>query len=696
VYTNWPVDAALRGCNDDSVSLDHRDPTHPVRNIIKLMYHLRKTYSVLQDGFNLQSVAKSVHDVFLPGSYGTPTVTGIWSVVRNHLEMLQQPEGGNQSVWLVYHNEDHQVKYNLDCTHNDTAFIAPFPEGTTVKNILAPYEEFELQKGPGKKLFIDKSQEVNGCAQELTLDAWGFKAYVPKKAWIKPPPFLTSFHPGHDARLRSTPELDVELHFSEKIDCDDVTASITISSKTKDGSVPKLDTRNIACQTMPPSKQISAYIASTWRWKARLTGVADGIHTFTLKNTTGTDTIDHLMVRVGQPDNPVVFSQDTTQASHAYIRDSSTGDLTVIHTAAGADSWRYSTNWGSLWSPWLAYAGGNTTITELPWSGTHSQRWSGHHVILQYWSQKAGSIHIQHADATDRSAKQPRRFPHLFTHGTYNMFGYDGGLPTRFTLDAATGVSKFHLSTEWPTEVQLNVWGTNPDGKPDQTFVYGDVDEDKVLDRVLPDSLSPAVLNITDLPPSPHLAYRIEVHENRLRYELVPAGSRIVQIIFFSLLWVLPILTGTLATWIYMGAFYKIKFNKIGNRVGGTMGFFRKNRTREKGFQRLASGDQNDGLKLIVLGALRSKNESSLTTAPVTSKRRCILIATLEYDIEDWGIKIKIGGLGVMAQLMGKALTKQDLIWVVPCVGGIDYPIDQVAPPMRVCFERSPPGSSPC
>lgn len=26
----------------------------------------------------------------------------------------------------------------------------------------------------------------------------------------------------------------------------------------------------------------------------------------------------------------------------------------------------------------------------------------------------------------------------------------------------------------------------------------------------------------------------------------------------------------------------------------------------------------------------------------------------MEYDIEDWAIKVKIGGLGVMAQLMGK------------------------------------------
>jgi alpha-1,3-glucan synthase len=32
----------------------------------------------------------------------------------------------------------------------------------------------------------------------------------------------------------------------------------------------------------------------------------------------------------------------------------------------------------------------------------------------------------------------------------------------------------------------------------------------------------------------------------------------------------------------------------------------------------------------------------------------------------------------------GKNLGHQDLIWVVPCVGGIDYPVDQEAEPMTV------------
>ena len=55
----------------------------------------------------------------------------------------------------------------------------------------------------------------------------------------------------------------------------------------------------------------------------------------------------------------------------------------------------------------------------------------------------------------------------------------------------------------------------------------------------------------------------------------------------------------------------------------------------------------------------RSANNSELSIVPVTvlKDRRTVLIATMEYDIEDWAIKVKIGGLGVMAQLMGKNRT---------------------------------------
>jgi alpha-1,3-glucan synthase len=39
---------------------------------------------------------------------------------------------------------------------------------------------------------------------------------------------------------------------------------------------------------------------------------------------------------------------------------------------------------------------------------------------------------------------------------------------------------------------------------------------------------------------------------------------------------------------------------------------------------------------------------------------------------------------------MGKALVHQNLIWVVPCVGGIDYPSDQPVESMHITILGSP------
>lgn len=50
-YYRMPLDAARHGCQDDTVSFDHRDPSHPVRNIIHHMNQLRDQFPVLQDGF---------------------------------------------------------------------------------------------------------------------------------------------------------------------------------------------------------------------------------------------------------------------------------------------------------------------------------------------------------------------------------------------------------------------------------------------------------------------------------------------------------------------------------------------------------------------------------------------------------------------------------------------------------------------
>jgi alpha-1,3-glucan synthase len=269
---------------------------------------------------------------------------GMWSVVRNQLEAIQQLESGNQSIWLLYQNEDRKITYNFDCSKNESALLSPFPQGTTVKNLLSPYEEIKLENGPDRKLFIDKSQEKNGCLKKLVLDAWGFKAFVPKSAWKPSPPTLTKFIPGYDARLASTPNLDVELHFSAELDCDLVTDSLIINATTHDHTAAKIDASSVHCEkmTQAESPAYGAYVPSSWRWKATMNNIADGIHTLTLnmsssavsdnKNSTGS--VDRLMFRVGGEDNPLVFPQSAHSNPDTYSRDPKSKDLKVTHTAA--------------------------------------------------------------------------------------------------------------------------------------------------------------------------------------------------------------------------------------------------------------------------------------------------------------------------------------------------------------------------
>jgi alpha-1,3-glucan synthase len=131
---------------DDNISLDHRDPSHPIRGLVKLMNEMRQNYPVLNDGYYLQQLSNKTYDIYLPGSNGTPTETGLWSVLRSRFVGVQDFTGigqGNQSVWLVYQNDNQTIDYQFNCTGDD-AFISPFDAGTTVKNLLPPYDEYTL------------------------------------------------------------------------------------------------------------------------------------------------------------------------------------------------------------------------------------------------------------------------------------------------------------------------------------------------------------------------------------------------------------------------------------------------------------------------------------------------------------------------------------------------------------------------
>ena len=705
-YFNFPLDAALYGCDDPNVSLDHRDPSHPVRGVVKRLMELRETYPALNDGFDMYQLSNHTHWIFLPGSNGTGTEVGLWSYVRMSHKGLQDFSSlphGSDLVWLLLGNENQTTSYKFNCSDPNTALLSSFGSGATVKNLFYPYDEYELEAST-KQIEGDDPKLVHGCISELKFPAWGFKAFVPKASWVGPAPIITGFLPGHDYRLEAAANgdtsVDIKIQFSQEMDCDSVFDAVEITSNTVGGRVASLNRGSLRCRSLdspstPP--QLVGQAASAWEFSVTINSIPDGVHRVTVRNATAktgansTGTVDHFLLRVGKLDNPIVFPRHANYSSDlVYAKDN---DIYVRHHATGATRFRCSQTWASSWTPWLNYTGEDFKLPAKNWTGTNLQSWGGEHVMCQYFSKLAGSSHHQQ-EGDMNAAALPRRFPHLSVNGHFNAFGFDAGIPNQMSQQAGTGIWGVNIMAEWPTALQFNVWGLNPDGLPDQTWIFGDVNFDYVLDRLPPGSLRQNVVNITEPPPAPYLGWRFEVDDAAMKYSKFPVGSRDRQIAIFSLMWVLPLLGGWIVVFIFTGAFYKVKHNISGapNNGGLSEKFRQAFEMKEKPHLRPSSGSSSFATPArpdTSHGPARGMDGAAFGME-IGAPRKKVLIATMEYDIEDWRIKIKIGGLGVMAQLMGKALGHLDVIWVVPCVSGLKndypdgYPVDQPADPMEI------------
>lgn len=334
-------------------------------------------------------------------------------------------------------------------------------------------------------------------------------------------------------------------------------SSITLDSTTGDRSVASIDPASVMCSVVDPI-QVSPFFGSlptVWTFQANLLNVSDGVHVVTLKNpssenfTSTTESTDHFFIRIGQESNPLVFPQSANY-SRRLLHQADDRSLFISHNAAGADQFRYSLDWGSTYSIWETYAGGNTTLNANKWTGTSEQKWNGGHVVVQYFSSKLGSSnHVQRGDLLE---SQPmRRFPHLFLQGQFNDFAIDVGVDNTMRLEK-DGIWAFDLLTEWPDSLEVNEWGINPDGKADITGVFGDIDRDSVLDRLPPSALAPAMISFNATPPSPFLSWKLEINDGTYGYTVTPTGNRWHQLIMYILMWTVAPLTGCFGAWAYL------------------------------------------------------------------------------------------------------------------------------------------------
>ncbi|KAJ6042952.1 hypothetical protein N7444_008216 [Penicillium canescens] len=122
---------------------------------MKRMFEIRTQYPVANDGLYLETLSQLTREIFLPGSSTTPTVTGLWSVLRSYFPEVQkeasETSNGNGTLWLVYQNGNATDTYGGNCSNKNTALLAPFKSKTKLKNLFYPYEELTLRDGPNSQ-----------------------------------------------------------------------------------------------------------------------------------------------------------------------------------------------------------------------------------------------------------------------------------------------------------------------------------------------------------------------------------------------------------------------------------------------------------------------------------------------------------------------------------------------------------------
>lgn len=399
-YYNMPLQKALLGCEDDWNSLDHFDPTSPPRRLMARFNQLRALYQALQDGFSLVGLSAKTYQYQLPGSNVTTTETGLWSVSRSALSIVQNFTGNlSDEVWLMYTNENKTVQYTLDCLGSD-AILAPYAPNTTVRNLFAPYETYDLQDSQ-QPVNKDGKAPYRGCVPSITMEPLSFKALVPVEKWTGPSPVLTKFVPGHDARLlvedgmANATTVDIAFQFNMEMSCEAITTGLALSISSPDvGLVPRVQQGSVQCGPVDGagSTYLVGDVTSAWQWSGKLENVPDGVLELVLDrvpNANNADTTrakDRLLLRKGSSRNVMVFpNNDQDDASFGFDN----GEYTFTHQAKGADLFRYSWNFGQNYSQWTAYE--NVTHISRNVFETSANFWKGQHIIVQctrqffYW-----------------------------------------------------------------------------------------------------------------------------------------------------------------------------------------------------------------------------------------------------------------------------------------------------------------------
>jgi alpha-1,3-glucan synthase len=131
-----------------------------------------------------------------------------------------------------------------------------------------------------------------------------------------------------------------------------------------------------------------------------------------------------------------------------------------------------------------------------------------------------------------------------------------------------------------------------------------------------------------------YLAWALIVDDSTGRWSLEPRGRSSIGAIMYALLLSIPIITACLAVAIFRWSFYGIFHNEYGVKPKESHAHY---------FPIIGGNKDKEGATPVTGGFFHhdKKNGEIIGWPEETNKRRKVLIATLEYEIIDWKLKVK-------------------------------------------------------
>ncbi|KAJ3350440.1 Cell wall alpha-1,3-glucan synthase ags1 [Entophlyctis luteolus] len=621
-------DAAMDGCNNENVSADHFDPSHPAFVYLSHLMWLRSVYPVLVDGLNMTMIQR----LNLTASDAEEPI-GVLVGLEKKYDPLQVATGSNDSsavFWMMYSTANVSASVNS----GNCSILSPFSAGTTVKNIIPPYDT----------ITISGSADGFGCISSMDMPAWFFGAYVEQASFVQPPPAVVEFSPGHDSRILYNPSsgttqsVPLSLLFSSTaISCTAVTSALYISSST--GSSGTVDTSSAQCGAVQ-EYQVDDYVGSAtgvWQWTGSVL-LSEGVHVISINNTgIGLKAPISFMLRVGKANNPIVFGGSSLYDPSLiqYID----GVLSLVHAATGADQFQVSYDLGRNFGNWSDYE----PVTPLNVTEFENGRVA---VVVKYWSSMTGSsAHLVYSEYGIGAGMRPTFGSSIQLRGQFNEFGDD--VYVLSNMQYSGGVWTFPVI---PNDTSVELF-FSVDGSAE----YGDFDNNGILDKQVSTSLSQYTITIPT-PESGYVGWLIVLNDTSRSYKLYPQTTVVEMVFYYILFFFLPLGLGSLAFYMYK-IYYKVKF------VSGS----------------------NASFPEMALKSLNLATNAFDKEVVDDGRRLKILMGTLEYKIPAWNIKVQIGGLGVMANVFADHYGKTaDIIWVIPTVGDVNFPKAEEQNPIPV------------